>query len=860
MLKRIALWLFKSYCHPDFQEDILGDLDEYYELNLSKKGKRYANVKFLADVILLFRLSLLKKQLISKQPLYTAMVKNIFKTALRVFWRERAYSVMNILGLTVGITASVLLLLYVQSEKSVNKFHKDIDQIYQVMSHQTYEGRIRTFNETPGPLVTTFKDEMPEIEYMAAYSWPMDISIRVEERGFREAGRFASEDFFKIFDVDFIEGQNENTLIEPTAVYISKSLKERLFGLGSALSASIEVDSWGQFQVGGVFEDIPNESTMNFDIILPYQPFREVNSWLEGWDNSGVRGIVKLSEDAEMSPLNEKIKDYVAKKLVDQESNVSIFLQPLQDRYLHNNFENGTIKGGRIVYVKLLAIVAYFILFIACINFVNLATARSTKRAKEVGVKKVVGSTRAQLHIQFMTESILLSLISTTLAGVLVMAVLEPLNLLVGKSIVFSVLDFKQASWLLSIGLLVGVLAGIYPSFVLSRFKTLSVLKGSFRTSGWSKGVRKALVVFQFTISTVLIISTLIIRNQLQYITSKNLGYDKEHLIAISMQGTLRDRSTQQNLKTSLLSNPNFTHVSFSGGTPLAFFAATDAGFTWEGKQGDLDNNFNVIRADADFVDTYGMEIIEGRNFNEELASDTLNFIINEEAARIMNVEDPLTKTVSLWGSSGRIVGIVKDFHFQSLHEKIGPAVLHYRPNLPVNLTVRITGQNIAESLDYLESKVVEFNPNYPVDYTFLDEDYEQLYQSETTIGTLTDYFSTIAVFISLLGLFGLSSFTAEQRTKEIGIRKILGADSLNLISITSKGFLFLVGLGFLIAIPISFSFMSNWLATFEYSVKINLSIFLLAAIITILITILTISYHALKAAYANPVHSLRYE
>mgnify|MGYP000716238347 FL=1 len=510
--------------------------------------------------------------------------------------------------------------------------------------------------------------------------------------------------------------------------------------------------------------------------------------------------------------------------------------------------------------MKLLTIVACFILLIAIINFINLATARSTKRAKEVGIKKVVGSSRAQLQFQFMIESILLALISAVLAGLLISIVIQPLNLLVGKNMTFSLLEFGQASWLLAIGLGVGILAGLYPSFVLSGFKALSVLKGSFKTSNWSNGIRKGLVVFQFTISTALIISTLIIRDQMDYVKNKNLGYEKEHLLIIPLEGALRDPSTQERLKTEILSNTNFTHASFSAGTPLNFYAATDAGFSWEGKVSDFDNKFNLINTDADFFDTYGMEIIKGRGFDTNLSTDTLNVIINEQAANVMNVEDPILLPVTLWGSTGRVVGIVKDFHFSSLHEKIGPVVMPYRPEYPLSLTVRITGQNMAQSLQYLEGVVSELNPNYPFDYSFVDEAYEQLYKSESIVGVLINYFSAIAIFISLLGLFGLSSFAAEQRIKEIGVRKVLGANIMNLIVLMSKGFLLLVGIGFVLAAPLGYSFMNSWLESFEYRTQIEVSVFILAAGISLLITIITVSYHALKAGYANPVKSLRYE
>ncbi|MBO3699790.1 ABC transporter permease [Roseivirga sp. E12] len=860
MLKRFALWLFRGYCHPDFQEDILGDLDEYYESNFLRKGKRYAEAKFLVDVILLFRLSLLRKHLNTRQTIYTAMVKNIFKTALRIFWKERGYSVMNIMGLTVGIAASMLLLLYVQSEKSVNQFHKDIDNIYQVMEHQTYPGAIYSYESNPGPLVTAFKGDMPEVEYMAAFTWPEEMLFVLNGQGYKETGRWASEDFFHIFDVDFLEGQKENSLTDPTKVYISKSFKERIFGNQAALSQTIEIDGWGQYQVGGVFEDVPSETTIDFDFIMPYEPWRVRNNWVEEWGNNGIRGLAKLMPGVDMHDFNAKIEGYVDGKMPDEESIIRIFVQPFKDRYLYNKYENGVIVGGRITYVKLFTAVAFFILLIAVINFMNLSTARSTKRAKEVGVKKVVGSTRSQLQFQFMLESVLLALISTLLAGFLISIVIQPLNHLVGKEMTFSLIQWDQSLLLVSLGLGVGILAGIYPSFVLSGFKALSVLKGSFKSSGWSNGMRKGLVVFQFTISTVLIISTLIIRSQMDYIKGKNLGYEKEHLVTLPVEGVLQNESIREQLKTSILSNPNFTHASFSSGTPIGIESSTSGGYSWEGKEGDHDNNFYIIRSDADFTDTYGMEIIEGRGFDKNLATDTMNLIINEQTAKIMNLEDPFSVPVTFWNRTGRVIGIVKDFHFSSLHESIEPMLISYRPNFTSTLTLRITGQNIPESLEYLEGLVTELNPNYPFDYSFVDESYEQLYQSESTISILTDYFSGIAVFISLLGLFGLSSFAAEQRIKEIGVRKVLGANIFNLILLMSKGFLFLVGIGFVLAAPLGYTFMNNWLESFEYRTQIGVSVFILAASISLLITILTVSYHALKAAYANPVKSLRYE
>ncbi|OEK07273.1 hypothetical protein BFP71_05780 [Roseivirga misakiensis] len=788
------------------------------------------------------------------------MVKNIFKTAFRVFWREKGYSLMNIFGLTVGIAASMLLLLYVESEKSVNQFHRDIDNIFQVMEHQTYPNSVRTFDDNPGPLVTVFSDEMPEVEYMAAFTRSQEILLSIDDKGYKETGMWASEDFFEIFDVDFIEGQKENSLTDPSMVYISRSVKERIFGSETALTKTINFDGWGDYQVAGVFEDVPSATTIDFDFILPYQVWREVFTWVESWDNSGVKGLAKLSPGTDVDAFNQKIAGYINEKIPGRDHNVTIFLQPLKDRYLYNNFENGFISGGRITYAKLLTAVAYFILLIAIINFVNLATARSTKRAKEVGVKKIVGSTRGLLRAQFMTESLLLALISTALAGLIIMSVITPLNMLVGKSMSFSVSSIDQMSKLLIIGLGVGLLAGIYPALILSSFKPLSVVKGSFKSSGWSNGIRKGLVVFQFTISTLLIISTLVVRNQMDYIKSKNLGYNKEHLVTIPVEGALRDQVVQAQFKSTVLSNSNFKNVSFSGGTPLSFFSSTDAGFSWEGKVGELSNKFRIINTDVDFFDTYGIEIVKGRGFDPELATDTLNYIINEQAAEAMNVEDPILLPVSLWGSPGRIIGVVKDFHYSSLHEKIGPMVMPYRPNYPTDLTIKMTGQNVVESIAYLEKVMADINPSYPFEYSFVDVEYEQLYQNEATIGTLANYFSAIAIFISLLGLFGLSSFSADQRSKEIGIRKVLGARVSDITFQISKGFLVLVGVGFVLAAPLGYGFMNNWLQTFEYRTQIGVTVFILSAFISMFITLLAVSYHALKAAYTNPIQSLRSE
>lgn len=788
------------------------------------------------------------------------MVKNIIKTAFRIFWKERGYAALNILGLTVGIASSMLLLLYVQSEKSINTFHKDIDNIYQVMEHQTYSGETFTYVSNPGPLSGHFAADMPEVEYMAAFTWTEERLFRFNGQSYKETGRVASEDFFQIFDVDFIEGTKENSLVDPTQIYLSQSAKERIFGNETALSKTINVDGWGDYQVAGVFKDVPSTSTIEFEFIMPYGPWNARNDWLNDWGNNGIRGIAKLKPGVDVETFNEKISTYVDEKLEGEDNVVSIFVQPFKDRYLYSNYENGELVGGRILYVKLFTIVALFILLIAAINFMNLATARSTKRAKEVGIKKVVGSTKLHLLMQFMTESILLAMVSTLLAALLVMLVLSPLNELVGKEMTFSLLEINNMLPLIGIGVGVGVLSGLYPSLILSGFRAISVLKGTFKMSGWSNGLRKGLVVFQFIISTVLIISTLIINDQVNYIKNKNLGYDKENIVFVQVEGELLDQDIQEQLKSRVLANPNFTQATFSSASPLQVGSSTSGGYSWEGKADDFQTNFNIILAGHDFIETYDMEILRGRSFDPELATDTMHVIINEQTARMMNVEDPLNHTVTFWNRTGRVIGIVKDFHFSSLHEGIDPLLISLRPESSRMFSARITGQNTKESLAYLEETLKELNPNYPFDYRFVDETFEAQYKSESTIGTLADYFSGIAIFISLLGLFGLASFAAEQRIKEIGVRKVLGASLVNLLFLMTKGFLLLVGFGFLIAAPLGYYFMNDWLSAFEYRVNIGASVFLIAGAASLFITVITVSYHSIKAVYANPVKSLRYE
>lgn len=786
------------------------------------------------------------------------MVKSIIKTALLVFWKEKGYSLLNILGLTVGICASLILYLYIQDEYSVDKFHEKTDRIYRVMENQHYASDIFTTNANPGPLKDAVREELPEVEHIAQVTWPQERLFIVNNQSFKETGRVASADFFRIFSFPFVEGSREGSLVAPDVAYLSASTARKIFGEVSALDQTITVNGWGEYRVGGVFADVPANSTLDFDFILPIAPWLERNEWLAEWGNNGIRDFLTLHEGVDPDTFNAKIADFV--KQHDEGSSIALFVQPYGDQYLYNKFKDGKQAGGRVTYVRLFTVVAVFILVIACINFMNLATARASKRAKEIAIKKVTGSTRGQLIAQFMGESVLMALISSLLAGVLAMALLPGLNDFTGKEMAFSLLRSSDSILLLGVAITVGILAGSYPSVFLSSFAPVKVLKGTFRSSGWTAGLRKGLVVFQFLISIFLIIGTMVVHRQMSFVMDKNLGFSKDNLIYLPVEGEMSERLDV--FKSRMMEHPNIKGMTTTSAVPIYLSSSTSGGFRWEGKDEDNVELFQVLLVGHDFFKTFDMDMVEGRAFDESLKSDSANVVINEVTADVMKstVDDPLNFPVSFWSRSGQVAGIVKNFHFSSLHDKIDPLVISLRPESANHIFLRIDGQNVQETLTWIERGFKEFNPQYPFQYDFLDQSYAELYQRETDIGVLANYFAAIAVFISLLGLFGLASFAAEQRIKEVGIRKVLGAGVPNLVLLLAKNFLILVLTGFLLAAPLSWFFMNDWLSAFEYQVSIGAGVFLIAGGASVLVALLTVSYHSLRAAYANPVQSLRYE
>ena len=574
---------------------------------------------------------------------------------------------------------------------------------------------------------------------------------------------------------------------------------------------------------------------------------------MEHWGNSSLRMYVRLNEGANLDEVNDKIADLIDKN--QEGANAKVFLHPYKDLYLRSDFKDGKLIGGRIEYVQIFSVVALFILLIAIINFMNLATARSSRRAREIGIRKVVGASKSSVFQQFMGESILLAMISLVVAGLMVEISLPFFNELMEKEIVIDYFGSDYLFILMGIALLTGVLAGIYPALMLSSFRIVNVLKGTLKYTFSGAVMRKGLVVFQFTLSILLIIGTLTIYQQINYIRTKNLGLDKDNLLYMPVEGEIG--SQYDAFRNELLQLPGIVNVTTSSQDPLSVGNSTSDP-TWEGKDPNSSILFSIINANYDFVETMKMEIKYGRSFSKEFSTDTANYIINEATAKAMGMENPVGEMIEFWQRKGQVIGVVKDFHFSSLYSSIDPLIIRMDPEQTYMLFVRVDGAQTEEALAGIRTIHQKFNPSYPLQYTFLDENFQRTYRSEFTTGKLANIFALMAIFISCLGLFGLASFTAARRTREISIRKVLGASASNLVMLLFRDFTWLVAIAFVIAAPIAWYAMDDWLSGFEYHVELNTWVFLLSGVAAILIAWLTIGYQSLKAALANPIESLR--
>jgi hypothetical protein len=792
------------------------------------------------------------------------MFKNYFKTAWRNIIRNKTFSFINIMGLALGLTCSLMIMLWVNDEKSVDAFHKNGKYLYQVYERNYFDGKVTADYPTQGLLAEELKRKIPEIQYASGFEYASPPgsgnTFAAGEKIAKMNGMFAGEDFFKMFSYPLLQGSITTALDEPNGIAISKHMAEYFFGdAANAMNKIIRFDNNEDLKVTAVFSDVPANSSQQFDFLRTWTDFVKQNDWVHNWGDTDPQTFIQLRPDANAAKVQELIKDFIYNyRQKDKSFVMELALQPYSEKYLHSNFKDGYLDGGRIEYVDLFSMIAVFILLIACINFMNLATARSAKRAKEVGIRKVVGALRSTLIAQFVGEAVLLTFLSIIIAIILTALTIPAFNQLTGKHLS---LPFDQPTfWLtiLALLLITGFVAGSYPALFLSSLKPVRVLKGSLKFNWSASFFRKALAVFQFAMSVFLVIAMIVVYKQLNYIQTKNLGYERDNLVYIPIEGDLV--KNYELFKQQALSNTAIVNVSKMRNSPTAIFHHTGS-IGWPGKDPNLTVSFADGVVGYDFVKTMNVQLLSGRDFSKDYGTDSVGFLLNETAVNKMDLKDPVGKTIS-WGShEGKVIGIMKDFHFNSLHETIEPLIMRLDENWTWGtILVRIKAGQTREAIASLQAICKQLDPKFPFTYQFSDLEYAKLYESEAIVSKLANIFAFLAIFISCLGLFGLATFTAEQRTREIGVRKVLGASSSSIIKLLSANFLKPVLIAFVIAFPVAWWAMNNWLQHYAYKIDMNWWMFVAAGLLTICIALITVSYQSIKAALTNPVESLRTE
>jgi len=787
------------------------------------------------------------------------MIKNYLKTAWRNLLSNKMFSLINISGLALGMTCALLIMLWIKDETRMDKFHANGKRLFRVMENQYYEGSISTFTATPGIFAENVVKDIPEIQLASQALWEEEPLFTVGDKFFKEKGRYVQKDFLRMFSFKLVKGDPNTALARPDAVVISKMLAEKYFGRQDPVGKLINVDNEQNVIVTGVLGEVPKTSSLQFDFLMSYDIWFKKNDWAKEWGNNGPLCYVMLEPNASSDKVNAKIKNYLKTK--NKDSNVELFLQNYGESYLYSDWDNGKQTGGRIEYVRIFSIVAVIILVIACINFMNLATARSLKRAREIGVRKVVGAGKRQLIAQFMGESLFVSFLAICLSLLIVALLIPSFNALTDKKLE---LDFSNPFFLLlllGLTLVTGIISGSYPSLFMSSLKPIIVLKGILKFNTGATLFRKGLVVFQFALSIVLILGMIVIYRQIDYIHNKNLGFAKEDLLYIPLEGALQ--KSYPTFKDELLRQPGIKSVSSSQSGPLEVGSSTQ-GVRWPGKDTTKLILFSTNPITYDYIKTMGIQLKEGRDFDPSFSLDTNNYLVNEAALRKIGYKDPIGKELTMWGDKGSIVGVMKDYHHNSLHVPIEPLILRlfkkswnsYWGNVLVRTEKGKTKQAIAS----MEKTYRQFNPGFPFRYFFTDAEMLKNYKAEHTVSKLSKYFAFLAIFISCLGLFGLVTFTAQQRVKEIGIRKVLGASVSGIVRMLSKDFIKLVLLAAVIAFPVAWWAMNRWLGDFAYRVHIGWWVFVVSGIAAMLIALLTVSFQAIKSAIASPVKSLRTE
>ncbi|MEQ8473440.1 MAG: ABC transporter permease [Marinoscillum sp.] len=866
---KIPLRFLRWFCKPELLKYIEGDLIELYKENL-ERGKGRAKWFFAREVVKLFRPGIVRNLWTTQNINQMDMIRNYFKIGLRSILRHKAFSFLNIAGLSVGIASSLLILVYIQNERSYDNYHKDANRIYRVL--HTY-GNI-PLNPSPtdyqvwgnAPVAPALKDFFPGIEQVFRFTSPSPWLIEYGSKRFQEDNIvFADSSAFEVFSWELVSGNPKTALVRPNTIVISETLARKCFGEEDALGKVVTMDTDDLFEVTGVMKDIPHNSHFTFEGMVSMSTFYNRRSGIfDSWGYVDFYTYFKVKPGVDVAAMKLQVPELVEKHIGDR-FGYDIDFEPLADAYMHSVASRQPGIQGNKTNMIVFIVIAIFLLVIACINFMNLTTSRSVERAKDVAIRKTVGSGRGALVVQFLVEAIVLTFLSAVIAVGLMVLALPYLEVLSAKQL--------SLDWLMQPGvvigwvfgvLLIGFMAGSYPAFVLSGFQPVKVLKGSFKTSKSGVQLRKALVVVQFGLSIMLVVGTMVVYSQLEFMRNHELGFQSSQVLVLDFGWDQKVQRKLSLIKEKLKAHRNVIETSYARAAPGRHFP--NAGTQIEGPDGEMLGKAPYLyEIDEDFIPTFDMEMATGRNYHEGGANDSLNsLIINEAAVKLYGYSSPeevIGKKFFQWGREGRVVGVVKDFNFKSLHHAVEPLALRYAtwPNTSI-FVLRLRTDDLKNTLQDLETTWSELVPHRPFLAEFVDDTFNRQYAADERFGSVFRVFSLIAIFIACLGLFGLTIYATAQRTKEIGIRKVLGASVFSIVSLLSMDFVKLFIVSLFIAIPVSWYVMSRWLENFSYGITVGWEVFAIAALLILLISLITMSLRTVRAAIANPVNALKDE
>jgi len=850
---RLARWFLRRMARYDIVYASSGDFEEEYRKIRDQEGMLKALFWYWFQVVG-------SLPCYAMQVLYWrgAMIRNYIKIALRNIRRHKVYSFINIFGLAIGMACCLLIFLWVQDEFKYDRFHEKKDRLHQVYSRLQYtDGRQRTWTGSYYPLADVLKEECPEVEEAVRIELESSILLKHGEKASSDNRAVLTEpSFFDMFSFPFVRGNPKTAFSDKLSIVITQETARRYFGAEDPMGKVITVNNQIDLVVTGVLEDIPAQSSLQFDCVAPFTlMFPPEFKLPTHWGGNPLATFVVLHDNANLSEVGEKMTGIVQKHHPRDTSKEDFFLHPLSKFHLYS--PDG---GGLIQTLMIFSIIAIFVLMIACINFMNLSTAKATTRAGEVGMRKVVGARKTDLIKQFFGESLLLSFITLFFAILIVAILLPTFNGLIDKQLSLRLLlDPVVMAGFIAIALLTGIVSGSYPALFLSSFQPVLVLRGVFRSGVKGASFRRALVIIQFTLSILLMIGTIGLYRQLDFMRHKELGFEKENLLNVSIYDGIKNN--YESVKNELLRNPAVLSVTKSAQHPANIGSSVSA-VDWDGKNPQESVSFHWDVVDYDYTETFGMDMLEGRSFSKDIATDVDGaYIVNEEAIRLMGMNAPVGQRLSVFRNEGHIIGVVKNFHFQPLYHEIRPFVLSMSTTWANHMFIRIRPQNVSETLAFIQDVCERFDPDYPTNIRFFSDTMMRLnYSTEQRIGRITGYFTVLAILISCLGLMGLASFMAEQKTKEIGIRKVMGASVTGVLLMLSKEFTKWVVVANIVAWPAAYFMMQKMLSMYAFRTRIGLHIYILSGLTALLIAWLTVSYQAIRAAQSNPVNALRYE